>query len=103
MVRIDEKFEAAISDTDILIDLFKSETLQILNLLFHKIYIPEFIYEKELKKVAGRQREISLDEFQTKIEATDGIFEIVNESGLDIVTKNVKKALFQERRDLAGR
>jgi hypothetical protein len=36
MVTIDEKFEAAISDTDILIDLFKSGTLEILELLFTK-------------------------------------------------------------------
>lgn len=50
MLKIEEKFEAAISDTDILIDLFTSGTLQILSLLFHKIYIPEFIYEKELNR-----------------------------------------------------
>ncbi len=50
MMKIEDKFEAAISDTDILLDLYKSESFQILSLLFHKIYIPEFIYEKELKK-----------------------------------------------------
>lgn len=101
-MNIDEKFEAAISDTDILIDLFKSEAFQILELLFHKIYIPEFIYKKELKKVAKRHKDISLEALQSQLEDKDGPFEIVYESGLDIITKNVKKALIQERRDLAG-
>ena len=102
MVMIDEKFEAAISDTDILIDLFKSGTLEILELLFHKIYIPEFIYEKELKKVVRRQQDISLIELQVHLEDSDGPFEIVYDSELDNITKNVKKALVQERKDLAG-
>lgn len=60
MLRVDEKFEAAISDTDILIDLFKSGTFQILDLLFHKIYIPELIFEKELIKVVKQHNDISL-------------------------------------------
>jgi predicted nucleic acid-binding protein len=103
MAKIDEKFDAAISDTDILIDLFRSDTLQILDLLFHKIYIPEFIYEKELKKVVSRQNDISLEEIQFELEDKSGFFEIVYECGLDIDTKNIRKTLIQERKDLAGR
>lgn len=102
MVKIDGKFEAAISDTDILLDLFKSDSFQILDLLFHKIYIPEFIYEKELTRVARRHKDISLDELKSELEDKGGPFEIVYESDLDLVTKNVKKALFQERKDIAG-
>lgn len=102
MVIIDEKFKAAISDTDILLDLFKCEAFEILGLLFHKIYIPEFIYEKELKRVARRHKDISVVDLQSHLEAKNGLFEIVYDNELDITTKNIKKALVQERKDLVG-
>lgn len=101
-MKIEDKFEAAISDTDILLDLYKSESFQILSLLFHKIYIPEFIYEKELKKVARRHKDVSLDDLKCKIEDKDSPFEIVYESTLDTVTKSLKRAMIKEKRDLAG-
>lgn len=101
-MKIDEKFEAAISDTDIILDLYRSGCLQILSLLFHKIYIPEFIYENELKKVASRRHDISFDELKQKIEDKNGPFEIVYERNIDTVTKNLKKVLVQEKMDLAG-
>ena len=47
-----QKYEAAISDTDILINLAKIQRLDVLELLFSKIYIPKYIYDKELKKKA---------------------------------------------------
>ena len=50
MVKIDEKFTAAISDTDILLDLFRCDSFHILSLLFKRIFIPEFIYKMELIK-----------------------------------------------------
>lgn len=102
MLRVDEKFEAAISDTDILIDLFKSGTFQILDLLFHKIYIPELIFEKELIKVVKQHNDISLVALITILKDKNSPFEIVYETDLDIVTKNIKKALVKERKDLAG-
>jgi len=101
-MKIDDKFEAAISDTDILIDLYKSECFQILSILFHKIYIPEFIYEKELTKVAKRHQDISLDDLKGKIEDENSPFEIIYESSLDPVTKNLKKMMIRERKDLVG-
>ena len=103
MIKTEEKFRAAISDTDILLDLYRSDAFQILDLLFYKIYIPEYIYEKELKKVAMRYKDITLADLKAKLEDENGIFEIVYESSLDITIKNIKKALVQERKDIAGR
>lgn len=46
------KYEAAISDTDILINLAKVDRLDILELVFSKIVIPHFVYDVELRRKA---------------------------------------------------
>lgn len=88
---INDKFEAAISDTDIIVDLYKCDRFGILTMLFNKIYIPEYIYINELEKVVNRDRSISLDDVKCKIEDKSSPFEIVYEKDLDLITKNAKK------------
>ncbi|VIG20065.1 Uncharacterised protein [Clostridioides difficile] len=48
------KYKVAISDTDILINLAKINRLDILDLLFDEIIIPQFIYDVELPKNAKK-------------------------------------------------
>jgi|GEM_PF-1065447 predicted nucleic acid-binding protein len=96
-----QKYRCAISDTDILIDLFKSDALNILNVLFEKIYITEYIYEKELKRVANRLK-IDFSELDQIITNPDGIFEIIYDDQLDIPVKKVKKIIFKERKIYVG-
>lgn len=48
------KFDAAVSDTDILIDLYRTDTLELLRVLFNKIIIPEYIFQREIPKAANK-------------------------------------------------
>ena len=96
-----KKYKCAISDTDILIDLFKSDALNLLQVLFEKVYITEFIYEKELKKVANRLR-IDFAKLDQIITDPDGIFEIIYDDQLDIPTKKIKKVIFKKRKIFVG-
>ena len=48
------RYTGAISDADILINLARVNRLDILELLFKEIIIPQFAYDIEIKKNAGR-------------------------------------------------
>ena len=48
------RYSGAISDADILINLARVNRLDILELLFKEIIIPQFAYDIEIKKNAGR-------------------------------------------------
>lgn len=48
------RYIGAISDTDILINLAKVNRLDVLDYLFKKIIIPQYVYDFEIKKKAGR-------------------------------------------------
>jgi len=48
------KYAGAISDADILINLARVDKLNIVELLFKEIIIPQFVYDIEIKKSAGR-------------------------------------------------
>ena len=48
------RYSGAISDADILINLASVERLDILELLFREIIIPQFVYDNEIKKNAGK-------------------------------------------------
>jgi len=48
------RYTGAISDADILINLARVNRLDILELLFKEIIIPQFVYDIEIKKNAGR-------------------------------------------------
>lgn len=99
-MNIEDKFKAAISDTDILIDLYKSNSFEILSILFEKIYIPEFIYHNELLKVARRHQDIVLEDLKKEIESDQSPFEIVYDKNLDPLTKNLRNALINEKKTL---
>lgn len=101
-MNIEDKFKAAISDTDILIDLYKSNSFEILSILFEKIYIPEFIYYNELLRVAQRHKDIVLEDLKRKIESDQSPFEIVYDGNLDPTIKNLRNALINEKKDIAG-
>lgn len=101
-MNIEDKFEAAISDTDIIIDLYKSNSFEILSILFEKIYIPEFIYNTELLKVAKRHNDIELEDLKRKIDSEQSPFEIVYDQHLDSLTKNLRNKLVNEKKDIAG-
>jgi hypothetical protein len=51
---INMRYTGAISDADILINLARVNRLDILELLFKEIIIPQFVYNIEIKKNAGR-------------------------------------------------
>jgi predicted nucleic acid-binding protein len=96
-----QKYKCAISDTDILIDLFKSDALNILQVLFEEIHITEYIYEKELKRVANRLK-IDFAKLDQIITNPDRIFEIKYDNQLDISIKKIKKVTFNERKIFVG-
>jgi len=48
------RYIGAISDTDILINLAKVDRLDILEYLFKQIIIPQYVYDVEIKKKAGK-------------------------------------------------
>ncbi|QAA33550.1 hypothetical protein [Clostridium manihotivorum] len=78
-----KKYTAAISDTDILINLAKVNRLDLLSLLFSKIIIPFFVYDYELRKKTG----IYFPLIEAEIKKEGSIFEIVNREDDAIVNK----------------
>lgn len=92
-----KRYEAAISDTDILINLAKVEELKILSLLFSKIIIPAYVYEKEIKRKAG----IHFHKIETEIKREGSIFEIVNREN-DFVINKLAKPVISDKKDLIG-
>lgn len=48
------RYVGAISDADILINLARVNRLDVLELLFKEIIIPQYVYDVEIKKKAGR-------------------------------------------------
>lgn len=95
-MKIEDKFEAAISDTDILIDLYKSGCMELFSLLFNRIFITEYIFEKELKRVAGKD----FTSINSIISDEKSPFEVVWEKDLDIATKTQKEHLNNRERIL---
>lgn len=91
------KYEAAISDTDILINLAKVDELRILELLFSKIVIPYYIYDVELRRKAS----IYFIKIENTINKPGSIFEIVNREK-DFVVNSLAKPIIFDKRDLIG-
>ena len=50
---INMRYEGAISDTDILINLAKANGLGILRFIFKKVIVPQYIHGDELRRKAG--------------------------------------------------
>lgn len=93
------KYIAAISDTDILIHLTKAGHLSLLEQLFEKVFIPEYIFSKELKKKAGSL----FYDIEKTIKGARSIFVIVADDDMDLTQKQIKKLTLNEIGDLVGR
>jgi predicted nucleic acid-binding protein len=93
------KYIAAISDTDILIHLTKAGHLSLLERLFEAVYIPEYIFVKELKKKAGQL----FYDIERIVKDPSSIFVIVADNDMDLTQKQVKKLTLNEIGELVGR
>lgn len=54
MINDFKKLKAAVSDTDILIHLVKADVIDFLKLIFETIFIPQYVYDVEIKKTSGQ-------------------------------------------------
>lgn len=93
------KYVAAISDTDILIHLTKAGHLSLLEQLFEVVYLPEYVFMKELKKKAGPL----FYDIEEIIKNPSSIFVIASDNDMDLTQKQVKKLTLNEIGDLVGR
>lgn len=93
-----KKLKAAISDTDILIHLLKADCLNILNLLFEEIIIPQYIFSVELKKIAG----IHYYDVVELINSKDSIFKVVDRS-CDFAFNKLALPVIEEYRMFLGK
>lgn len=101
-MKINTKYEAAISDTDILIDLFRTNTMEILKLLFKKIVIPSYIYNRELPKTARKFKDHTLSEILSYIEYNKDFFCIVSDDDLTVEERILKKQVINKIDVIAG-
>jgi predicted nucleic acid-binding protein len=92
-----QKYTAAISDTDILINLAKVDRLDLLSLLFSKIIIPFFVYDYELRKKTG----IYFSKIEAEIKKENSIFEIVNRED-DIIVNKLATPVIRKKKDSIG-
>ena len=91
------KYIGAVSDTDILINLAKVNRLNILNHLFEQIIIPQYIFDYEIKRRAGKSYSVIV---QTLNE--DGtIFRIVDREK-DVALNGLSKEIIEEKKNLIG-
>lgn len=92
------KYKVAISDTDILINLAKIDRLDLLDLLFDEIIIPQFIYEKELPKNAGKL----FGKINTKILDDKSTFKVIDRKK-DFVINKLAEPIIDEKYCCIGR
>jgi len=91
------KYIAAISDADILIHLAKANALDILPLLFEKIIIPKYVFEREIKGKAGN--------YLSAIEQYIGSDKLlrVEDRESDRVVNMLAKPIIEDKRVMVGR
>lgn len=80
-------YKAAVSDTDILVNLAKVERLDILGFIFKEIVIPEYVYDREIKRKAKKQLGI----INSAINKEESIFTIRNrreEPAINLLAKD---------------
>lgn len=92
-----KKYTAAISDTDILINLAKIDRLDVLSLMFTKIIIPFFVYDVELRKNTG----MFFQKIEAEIKRENSIFQIVNREE-NFVINRLAKPIILNKKDLIG-
>lgn len=92
-----KKYEGAISDTDILINLAKVDELRVLEFIFSKIIIPYYIYNVELRRKAA----VNFSKIEKAINKEGSIFQIVNREE-DFIVNNLAKPIINDKKDLIG-
>ncbi|MVX65909.1 hypothetical protein GKZ28_19715 [Clostridium chromiireducens] len=92
-----KKYEAAISDTDILINLAKVDRLDILELVFSKIIIPHFVYDVELR----RRAQSLFCKIEQEVNRKDSIFEVIDRKE-DFVLNKLAKPTIDEYKKYVG-
>lgn len=93
-----KKHKIAISDTDILINLAKIDRLDILDLLFEEIIIPQYVYEIELPKNAKKL----FGKINFKIADKDSIFKVVDRKR-DFVINKLAQPIINDKYNYIGR
>lgn len=91
------RYTGAISDADILINLAKVNRLDILELLFKEIIIPQFVYEIEIKKNAGRYYGV----INEVIHKDGSIFKIVDRKK-DIFINILARDVIEDKKKVIG-
>ena len=82
------RYIGAISDTDILINLAKVDRLDILECLFKEIIIPQYVYDIEIRRNAGKYYSI----INHAINKAGSIFKVLDrkkDKSIDILAKDI--------------
>ena len=91
------KYIGAKSDADILINLAKVNRLDILKLLFKEIIIPQFVYDVEIKKNAGKYYGV----IYRVIHKEGSIFKVVDRKK-DIFINILARNIIEEKKKVIG-
>ena len=91
------RYSGAISDADILINLARVNRLDILELLFKEIIIPQFVYNIEIKKNAGRYYSL----INEAIHKDGSIFKIVDRKK-DISINILARDIIEDKKKVIG-
>ena len=91
------KYRGAISDTDILINLAKGDCINLLELLFDEIVVPQIILDVELRKKAG----VNYSKIVQAISDDNSIFKVVDRRN-DRLVNNIAEEVIQEKKKLIG-
>ncbi|TZE82090.1 hypothetical protein [Calorimonas adulescens] len=91
------RYVGAISDADILINLAMVNRLDILELLFKKIIIPQFVYDIEIKKNAGRYYGV----INEALHKDGSIFKIVDRKK-DISINILARDIIEDKKKVIG-
>lgn len=91
------KYRGAISDTDILINLAKGDCINLLELLFDEIVVPQFILDIELRKKAG----VNYSKIVQAINDENSILKVVDRRN-DRLINNIAEEVIQEKKKLIG-
>ena len=93
------KYRGAISDTDtdILINLAKGDCINLLELLFDEIVVPQFILDVELRKKAG----VNYSKIVQAINDDNSILKVVDRRN-DRLVNNIAEEVIQEKKKLIG-
>ena len=91
------RYIGAISDADILINLARVNRLDISEILFEKIIIPQFVYDIEIKKNAGKYYGV----IYRAIHKNGSIFQVVDRKK-DVSINMLARHIIEEKKKVIG-